>query len=152
MPQRGLLAKHQKLCFYLQASSMFPTLPEGSVEYYILSENRIVDSKKCYQKLYIWANIHFSNFFIKLGRIFDLKFFFISFLPFLCKGVTSANFKIEGKCADLIAPFMLVHKNSKNISIFFLIILVGISVFGEDLILSNLRISFSISPIFTFWK
>ena len=53
MPQRGLLAKHQKLCFYLQASSMFPTLPEGSVEYYILSENRIVDSKKCYQKLYI---------------------------------------------------------------------------------------------------
>ena len=29
---------------------MFPTLPEGNVEYCIFFENRIVDLKKCCQK------------------------------------------------------------------------------------------------------
>ena len=42
---RGLLAKHEKLYLYLQTSSMFPTLPEGNAEYYILFENCIVGSK-----------------------------------------------------------------------------------------------------------
>ena len=46
----GLLAKHQTFYSYLQTSSMFPTLPEGNVEYYILFENRMVDSKKFYRK------------------------------------------------------------------------------------------------------
>ena len=50
MPFRGLLVKHQKLYLYLQTSSIFPTLPEANVEYYIIFENRIVDSKKCYRK------------------------------------------------------------------------------------------------------
>ena len=68
----------------------------------------------------------------------------MSFLPFLCTGVTSANFKEEKKFEDLIALF-----KSANISIFSLIILVGILVFCEALVLSNLRISFSTFPLFT---
>ena len=73
--------------------------------------------------------MHFSNIFDNVGRVLTgLKFSFISFLPFLRKGVTSANFKEEGKLVDLIALFMLVHKKSANISVFSLIILVGISV------------------------
>ena len=47
---------------------------------------------------------------------------------------------------------MLVRENSANVWIFSLIILAGISVFCEALVLSNLRISFSISPIFTSLK
>ena len=48
MPLRSLLARHRKLYFYLQIYSMFPTLPEVNIEYHILFENRIVNSKKCY--------------------------------------------------------------------------------------------------------
>ena len=44
---------------------------------------------------------------------------------------------------------MLVHKNSANISIFSLMLLVEISVFCEVLLLSNLGIYFLISSIFT---
>ena len=44
------VSKAPKLCLYLQTSSMFPTLPEANVEYCILFENCIVDSKKCYRK------------------------------------------------------------------------------------------------------
>ena len=44
---------------------------------------------------------------------------------------------------------MLVHKKCANIKIFSLIILVGILVFCEALVLSNLRISFSTFPLFT---
>ena len=47
---------------------------------------------------------------------------------------------------------MLAHKKFANISIFSLIILVGISVFCEALVLPSLRISFSTSPKFTFSK
>ena len=54
----------------------------------------------------------------------------------------SPNFKEEEKLADLIAQFMLAHKKSANISIFSFIILVGISVFCEALVLSNLRVFF----------
>ena len=91
-------------------------------------------------------NIHFSKIFDNVGRILTgLKFSFISFLPFLCMGVTPANFKEEGKLKDLIALFMLVHKKSANISIFALIILVGMSAFREALVLSNLRIFFRLS-------
>ena len=46
MPLKGLLVKHQKLHLYLPCSSMFPTLPEGNIEYFFLFENRIVESKK----------------------------------------------------------------------------------------------------------
>ena len=61
----------------------------------------------------------FSEIFDNVGRILNgLKFSFKSFLPFLCKGVTSADFKEEGKLADLIALFMLIHKKSTNINIF----------------------------------
>ena len=57
--------------------------------------------------------------FDNVGRIITgLNFSFISFLPFLCTSVTSANFKEEGKLEDLIALFMLVHKKSANISLF----------------------------------
>ena len=95
-------------------------------------------------------NIHFSKIFDNVGRILTgLKFSFISFLPFLCMGVTPANFKEEGKLKDLIALFMLVHKMSANISIFALIILVGMSAFREALVLSNLRICFSTFSMFT---
>ena len=101
----------------------------------------------------IWENIHFSKFFDNIGRILiGLKFSFISFRPFLCTGVTSANFKEERKPKDLIALFVLVHKNSANTSVFSLIILVGILIFCEALVLSNLRISFPTSPMFTFSK
>ena len=58
------------------------------------------------------------------------------------QGVTSANLKEEGKLEELIVLFMLAHKKFANISIFSLIILVGISVFCEALVLSNLRIIF----------
>ena len=47
MPFRGLLVN---FTFIYRHLPMFPTLPEGNVEYYILFENRIVDSKKCYRK------------------------------------------------------------------------------------------------------
>ena len=94
--------------------------------------------------------MHFSKFFDKLGRVLTgIKLPFIFFLPFLCKDVTSPNFKGEGKLADLIAAFILVYKMSANISIFSLIILVGISVLCEVLVLSHLRISLSVSLIFT---
>ena len=102
------------------------------------------------KKVDIWTNIHFSKTFNNVGRILTgLKFSFISFLRFLCMGVTSANSKDEGKLEDLIALFVLVHKKSANISILSLTILVGISVFCQCEVLSNLRISFSTSPMFT---
>ena len=133
MPLRGLLVKHQKIYLYRQNSSMFPTLPKGSAEYCIFFENRTVDSKICYQKKQT-----FQQTCTDVGRrLTDLKFCFITFLPFLCTDVTPANFKDEGKLEDLISLSMLVHKMSANISIFFLIILVGISVFCEALVLSK---------------
>ena len=58
------------------------------------------------------ANLRFSKTFDNVGRILTgLKFSFISFLPFLCMGVTSDNSKEERKLEDLIALFMLVHKS-----------------------------------------
>ena len=95
------------------------------------------------KKVDITANTHFSKIFDKVARILTgLKLSFISFPLFLCKGVMSTSFKEKEKLRDLIAPFMLVHKNSANISVFSLIILVGISVFCEAFVLSDLRISF----------
>ena len=44
---------------------------------------------------------------------------------------------------------MLVHKNSATISVFPLMILVGISVLRGTLVLQNLRISFLIPPMYT---
>ena len=81
----------------------------------------------------------FLKNFDNVGRILTaLKFSFISFLPFLCTGVTSANFKEEGQLEDLIALFMPVPKKSENISLFSLIILMEISGFCEALALSSL--------------
>ena len=80
----------------------------------------------------------FLKNFDNVSRILTaLKFSFISFLPFLCTGVTSAKFKEEGKLEDLIALFILVHEKSANISIFSSVILVGISVFWEAVVLFN---------------
>ena len=94
----------------------------------------LIRKKKSSKKAEIWANMHFSKIFDKVGRILTvLKFSLISFLPFLFKGVTSANFKEEGKLADLIAPFMLVYKISANISIFSLIIYFLISLIFTSL-------------------
>ena len=82
------------------------------------------------KKVDVWANIHFSKIFDKIGRLLTgLNFSFISFLPFLYKGVTSVNFKEEWKLADLIVPFMLVHKCSASIPIFSWVIIVKISFF-----------------------
>ena len=68
------------------------------------------------KKVDIWAEIHFSKVFDNVGRILTgLKFSLISFLPFLLTGVTSANFKKEGKVEVLIALFMPVYKKSTNI-------------------------------------
>ena len=135
MPFRGLLVKHQNGYLYLQTSSVFPTLQEGNVEYCILFENCIVDWKNVFKESRHLRNIHFSNIF-DVGRILaGLKFSFISFLPFLCTGVTSANFKEEGKLKDLIVLFMLVNKKSTNISVFSLIILMGILAFCKALVL-----------------
>ena len=114
-------------------------------QYYVLYPSRKPHcwfEKMLSKKVDIWVNIHFSKIFDKGGGILTgLRFFIISFLSFLCKGVISANFKEEEKLADLIAPLMLVSKTSTNI--------MGILVFCGALVLSNLRISFLISPIFT---
>ena len=47
---KGLLVKHHKLYLYLHTSSTFPTLLDGNIEYYILFENRIFDTKKSCRK------------------------------------------------------------------------------------------------------
>ena len=87
------------------------------------------------KKVDICANIHFSKVFDNVGGILTgLKFSFLSFLPFLCTSATSVNSREEGKLEELITLLMLVHKNFVNISIFPLIILVGISVFCEALV------------------
>ena len=77
IPLRGLLAKHQELHLYLLTSSMSSKLPEGNVEYYILFENHIVDSKTCNRR---------SRYLTRLGRLrTGLKLFFVSFLPFYAR-------------------------------------------------------------------
>ena len=94
---------------------MFSALPEDNVEYISFSKTALFIRNNVTEKVDIWENIHFSKVIDKVGRILtSLKFCFISFLAFLCKAVTSINFKEEGKLSDLIAPFMLVHKSSAN--------------------------------------
>ena len=53
---------------------------------------------------------------------------FLSFFLFLCKGVTSADLRHEGKVEDLIELFILFYESSAKVSTFSFIILVGISV------------------------
>lgn len=126
---------------------MFSALPEDNVEYISFSKTALFIRNNVTKKVDIWEKIHFSKVIDKVGRILtSLKFCFISFLAFLCKAVTSINFKEEGKLSDLIAPFMLVHKSSAN---YFINNSRGISVFYKALVLSNLRICLSISPIFS---
>ena len=95
-----------------------------------------------------WDYPHFHEPYVGYCHVIML-FFYIS-LPFLCKGVTSDNFKKEGKLADLIALLMFVHKNSADISICSLMVLVVISNFCEALVLSNFRIFFIFPYIYFF--
>ena len=114
------------------------------------SKTALLIRKNVIEKVDIWVSIHFSKIFDNVDRILILpKFSFISFLPLLCKNVTSTYFEKKRKLADLIALFFLVYKNFANISILSLIIAVVRSVFCEALVSSNLRISFSNAPILT---
>ena len=91
------------------------------------SKTALLIRENVIEKVDILPNTHYSKIFDKVSRLLTgLKFSFIFFLPLLCKGVMSANFKKEGKPVDLIALLMFKHKNSLSISISFLIILVGI--------------------------
>ena len=91
-----------------------------------------------------------SNTFENTGRILTgLLFSFKSFLPFLCKGVTSAIFKHDGNEDDLKELLMFVHKRSAKMSKFSLIILIGMSECWEALFLSNLSMPFFMSSILT---
>ena len=84
-----------------------------------------------------------SNTFENIGRILSgRKFSFKSFLPFLCIGVTSAIFKQDRNEDDLKELLMFVHKKSANMSMCFLIILIGMSECWETLFLSSLNMSF----------
>ena len=107
------------------------------------SKTAMLVRKNVIKKVDNLVNLHFSKTFDNVGRILTgLKFSFIAFLAFLCTGVMSDNSKEERKLDYLIALLMLVHKKSTNISIFSLLIIVGISVFCEVLVLSKLRIFF----------
>ena len=101
------------------------------------------------KKLDICANMLLSNTFQAIGRILTgLWFPFKSFLPFLCKGVTSA-IKQDGNEGDLKVLLMFVHKRSTKMSNFPLIILMGMSECCEALSLSNLRMSFFMCSMLT---
>ena len=74
---------------------------------------------------------------------------FESFLPFLCKEVTSAIFKQHENEDDLKELLIFVHKKSAKMSKFSLIILIGMSECREALFLSNLSMSFFMSSALT---
>ena len=79
--------------------------------------------------------------------------FFHIFLPFFMQDCKVSKFQRDvGKHADLMALLKLVHKHFVNMSIFFIMILVRISVFCKDLVLPDLTIFFSISPMSTLSK
>ena len=94
-------------CFQHYQKAMLSTYPFQKL--HCLFETMLPKKKAFEEKFIFWKVID------KVGRILTSpKFCFISFLAFLCKAVTSINFKEEGKLADLIAPFMLVNKSSAN--------------------------------------
>ena len=69
--------------------------------------------------------------------------FFHIFLPFFMQDCKVSKFQRDaGKHADLMALLKLVHKHFVNMSIFFIMILVRISVFCKDLVLPDLTIFF----------
>ena len=71
---------------------------------------------------------------------------YVLFFPFLCKGVTSADSKHEGKVEDLIELFMLFHKNSAKTSAFSFTTLVRISEHWDALFISKLCFFFQYLP------
>ena len=150
MPLEGLLVNHRNITFIYRPLPFFNITRRKC---WVLCPFRKLYcwfEKMLVKRVDIWANINFSKVFGNVGRrLTRLKFSFISFLQFLCTCVTLANFQEERKHEDLIALLMLIHKKSTYIWIFSLIILVGILFFWEALVLSNLRISFLTSPIFT---
>ena len=85
----------------------FQHYQQGMLSAISFSKITLLIEKMLSKKVDIWTNMHFSKIFHKVGRILTSLKFSLSFLLFLCKGVTSANFKEEGKLADLIVPFML---------------------------------------------
>ena len=89
--------------------------------------------------------MHFLKHLDRVAKIITgLSYLFCLFFPFLCKGVTYADLRHEGKVEDLIELFMISHKNLAKISTFCFIILVGISELSDALFIFKLRISFSI--------
>ena len=85
----------------------FQHYQKGMLSAIYFSKITLLIEKMLSKKVDIWTNMHFSKVFHKVGRILTSLKFSLSFLLFLCKGVTSANFKEERKLADLIIPFML---------------------------------------------
>ena len=65
---------------HYQHFQQFPTLSEGNVEYYILFENRIVDSKTCYCKSrHLSKHAFFKNFWSSWQNTYWPKIFFSPF-------------------------------------------------------------------------
>ena len=127
MPLRGLLVKHFTIVY--RPLPCFQDYQKAMLSIVSFSKTALVIRKNVIEKSRHLSKHTFLKNFDNVGRILTgLKFSFISFLPLLYTGVTSVDFKEEGKLEDLIALFMLVHKKSTNISIFSLIVLVGISV------------------------
>ena len=91
-----------------------------------------------------------SNTSENIGKILTgLQLSFKSFLPFLCKRVTSVIFKQSGNKDDLKELLMMVHKKSAKMTKFSLIILMEMSERYEALFLSNLSMSFFVSSMLT---
>ena len=69
-----------------------------------------------------------SNTFKNIGRILTGPYFsYMSFLPFMCKGITVAVLKQDRNEYDLKELPIIVHKKSAKIFKLSLIILMGIS-------------------------
>ena len=76
-----------------------------------------------------------------------LKFPFKSFLPFLCKGDTSAIFKEDDNKNVLEGLLIFVHKKLANMPKISLIILMGMSESWEASFLSNLSMPYFVSSM-----
>ena len=127
--QKGLTIKHQTFYHYQRLVSIFLTKPKDIAVYYSLSGSHIVVLTIFYQiKPDIRANMLLSNTFENIGRkLTGQQFSCQSFLPFLCKGVTSTIFKQDGKEGDLKELLISVHKKLANMSKLSLIILMAMS-------------------------
>ena len=99
MPFRGLLVKRQKLLPLSTNPCHVSNITRRQC--WVLHSFRKPHcwfEKMLSKRVDICVNKDFSKNFDNIGRILTgLKFSFIPFLLFLCTGVTSANFKEEGK-------------------------------------------------------